>query len=186
MLASLSQFLEGKLKLKVNRAKSAVDRPVNRVFLGYSFTIHRQTKIRVPEKTCQKMRAKVTVRFRQARGQNVARFIRETLNPLLRGCMNYFRLSEPRGFAAELDGWIRRRLRGVIGRQWKRPATRFKRLRALGLDEARALASGHNGRGAWFNRGASQLPAAFPAKAFTALGLINLLDTLSAYAKSSS
>lgn len=123
-----------------------MDRPVNRVFLGYSFTIHRQTKIRVPEKTCQKMRAKVTVRFRQARGQNVARFIRETLNPLLRGCMNYFRLSEPRGFAAELDGWIRRRLRGVIGRQWKRPATRFKRLRALGLDEARARASGHNGR----------------------------------------
>jgi RNA-directed DNA polymerase len=186
VLASLSQFLEGKLKLKVNRAKSAVDRPVNRVFLGYSFTIHRQTKIRVPAKTCQKMRAKVKERFRQARGQNVARFIRETLNPLLRGWMNYFRLSETRGFAEELDGWIRRRLRGVLWRQWKRPATRFKRLRALGLDEARVRASGHNGRGAWFNSGASHMHAAFPAKAFTAMGLINLLDTLNAYANSSS
>ena len=69
----------------------------NRVFLGYSFTIHRQTKNRVPAKTCQKMRAKVKERFRQARGQNVARFIREPLNPLLRGWMNYFRLSETRG-----------------------------------------------------------------------------------------
>jgi group II intron reverse transcriptase/maturase len=55
VLASLTQFLEGEMKLRVNRAKSAVDRPLNRVFLGYSFTLHRQTKIRVPEKTCQKM-----------------------------------------------------------------------------------------------------------------------------------
>lgn len=186
VLDSLTQFLEGEMKLKVNRAKSAVDRPANRVFLGYSFTTHHQTKIRVPEKTCQKMRAKVKERFRAGRGQNVERFIRETLNPLLRGWMNYFRLSETKGFAEELDQWIRRRLRGVIWRQWKRPATRFKRLRARGLNEARASASCHNGRGAWFNSGASHMHAAFPAKAFTQMGLINLLDTLTSYANSSS
>ena len=186
VLESLIGFLEGVMKLKVNRAKSAVDRPLNRVFLGYSFTLHRQTKIRVPAKTCQKMRAKVKERFRAARGQNVERFIRETLNPLLRGWMNYFCLSETRGFAEELDGWIRRRLRGVIWRQWKRPATRYRRLRALGLDEVRVLASGHNGRGAWFNSGASHMHAAFPAQAFTAMGLVNLLDTLNTYANSSS
>ncbi len=186
VLESLTQFLEGVMKLKVNRAKSAVDRPVNRVFLGYSFTVHHQTKIRVPAKTCQKMRAKVKERFREARGRNVERFIRETLNPLLRGWMNYFRLSETKGFAAELDGWIRRRLRGVIWRQWKRPATRYRRLRALGLDEARVLASGHNGRGAWFNSGASHMHAAFPTKALADMGLINLLETLTVYAKSSS
>ncbi len=110
----------------------------------------------------------------------------ETLNPLLRGWMNYFRLSETKGFAAELDGWIRRRLRGVIWRQWKRPATRYRRLRALGLDEARVLASGHNGRGAWFNSGASHMHAAFPTKALADMGLINLLETLTVYAKSSS
>ncbi len=100
--------------------------------------------------------------------------------------MNYFRLSETKGFAAELDGWIRRRLRGVIWRQWKRPATRYRRLRALGLDEARVLASGHNGRGAWFNSGASHMHAAFPTKALADMGLINLLETLTVYAKSSS
>jgi RNA-directed DNA polymerase len=128
VLESLTQFLEGQMKLKVNRAKSAVDRPVNRVFLGYSFTVHGQTKIRVPEKSCQKMRKKVKERFREARGSNVARFIRETLNPLLRGWMNYFRLSETKRFAEELDGWIRRRLRAVLWRQWKRAATRQRKL----------------------------------------------------------
>jgi RNA-directed DNA polymerase len=147
----------------------AVDRPVNRVFLGYSFTVHRQTKLRVPEKTCQKMRKKVKERLRQARGSNIARFIRETLNPLLRGWMNYFRLSETRSFAEELDGWIRRRLR---------------KLRALGLPEPRARASASNGRGAWFNSGASHLNHALPASFFASLGLINLLETLKAYANS--
>ena len=186
VLESLTQFLEGEMKLKVNRAKSAVDRPVNRVFLGYSFTVQRQTKIRVPEKSCQKMRKKVKERLRKARGRNVDRFIRETLNPLLRGWMNYFRLSETKGFAEELDGWIRRRLRAVIWRQWKRPPTRYRRLRALGLSEDRVLASGHNGRGAWFNSGASHMNHALPASFFSSLGLINLLDTLKAYANSSS
>lgn len=186
VLESLTQFLEGKMKLKVNRAKSAVDRPVNRVFLGYSFSVQRQTKIRVPEKSCQKMRKKVKERLREARGSNVARFIRETLNPLLRGWTNYFRLSETRGFAEELDGWIRRRLRAVLWRQWKRPATRFRRLRALGLSEVRVQASGHNGRGAWFNSGASHMNHALPASYFASLGLINLLETLKTYANSSS
>jgi len=127
------------------------------------------------------MKAKVKECLAQARGQNVERFVRETLNPLLRGWMNYFRLSKTRGFAEELDGGVRRRLRCVIWRQWKRLATRFKRLRALGLGEARARVSGHNGCGAWFNSGASHLHAAFPTTAFA----INLLDTLNTFNSSS-
>ena len=178
VMASLTAFLEGRLKLKVNRAKSAVDRPVNRVFLGYSFTAQRDAKIRVPQKTCRKIREKLKGLFSMGRGRNLETFIRETLNPLLRGWMNYFRLSETKGFAEELDGWVRRRLRAVIWRQWKKPATRFRRLRALGLEEDRVRASGHNGRGAWFNSGAPHMHAAFPAKAFEKMGLINLLDML--------
>jgi RNA-directed DNA polymerase len=170
------------MKLKVNREKSAVDRPVNRVFLGYSFTIQRDTKIRVPEKSCMKMRAKIKELFRVGRERNLERFIKETLNPLLRGWITYFRLSETKGFAEELDGWIRRRLRCVLWRQWKRPATRFKRLVARGLDQTRAHASASNGHGAWFNSGASHMNAAFPRKAFETMGLINLLDTLKSQA----
>ena len=186
VMASLTKVLEGKLKLKVNREKSAVDRPVNRVFLGYSFTIHHETKIRVPEKTCRKMRDKLKAKFRAGRGQKLEKFIQQSLNPLLRGWINYFRLSETKGFAEELDGWIRRRLRSILWRQWKRAATRFKRLVACGLDPARAHASASNGRGAWFNSGASHMHAAFPTKAFEKMGLINLLDMLkSAQAKPS-
>lgn len=184
VMDSLTGMLEGKLKLKVNREKSAVDRPVNRVFLGYSFTIQHETKIRVPEKTCRKMRDKLKERFHAGRGRNLEKFIRKTLNPLLRGWMNYFRLSETKGFAEELDSWIRRRLRAILWRQWKRAVTRFKRLVARGLETDRAHASASNGRGAWFNSGASHMHAAFPTKAFEKMGLINLLDLLkSAQAK---
>jgi RNA-directed DNA polymerase len=176
VMDSITGFLERKLKLKVNRDKSAVDRPWIRVFLGYSFTAHKQPKVRVPEKTCRKMREKLKERFRAGQGRNVARFIRETLNPLLRGWMNYFRLSQTKGFAEVLDGWVRRRLRGIIWRQWKRPATRFKRLCALGLDVDRARKSASNGRGGWFNSGASHMNTAYPKLTFDALGLLSLSD----------
>lgn len=186
VMNSITRFLEEEMKLKVNREKSAVARPVTRVFLGYSFTAQKQPKIRVPEKTCMKMRAKLKQHFRQGRGSNIERFIRETLNPLLRGWMNYFHLSETKGFAEELDGWIRRHLRCLIWRQWKRATTRFKRLRALGLEYDRVRRSAGNGRGAWFNSGASHMNAALPAKSFAAMGLVNLLDSLNTFATSSS
>ena len=138
----------------------------------------------MPAKTCMKMRAKLKERFRHGRGQNLERFIRESLNPLLRGWMNYFRLSETKLFAEELDSWIRRRLRAVLWRQWKRPATRYKRLISLGLSEARAHLSASNGRGPWFNSGASHMNAALPSKSFAALGLVSLLDILRSHANS--
>jgi RNA-directed DNA polymerase len=186
VMDSITRFLEGDMKLKVNREKSAVARPVMRVFLGYSFTAHKDTKIRVPKETCTKMRAKLKQHFRQRRGRNVERFIRETLNPLLRGWMNYFLLSETKGFAEELDAWVRRHLRCLIWRQWKRPTTRFKRLLGLGLETARARTGASNGRGSWFNSGASHMNAALPVKSFADMGLISLLDTLRLHATSTS
>ncbi len=178
VMASVCQFLEEEMKLKVNRDKSAVDRPWNRTFLGYSFTWHQKVKIRVPEKTCMKMREKLQELFRQGQGRNPGRFIREELNPLLRGWMAYFRLSETKGFAEELDQWVRRRLRQIIWRQWKRPATRLARLMKAGFEKVRAFRSANNGRGSWYNSGASHMNHAYPSKVFAAMGLISLLDTL--------
>jgi RNA-directed DNA polymerase len=171
-MRSLTGFLEGRMKLKVNRAKSAVDRPWRRTFLGYSFTVHTQTKITVPEKTCMKMREKLKGLFRMGRGRNLGCFIQEELNPLLRGWMNYFRLSETFGFADTLDQWIRRRLRLLLWVQWKRAATRLKRLLAAGLDKARAIACASNGRGPWFNSGASHMNHACPSQFFAQMGLL--------------
>jgi len=186
VMTSVSQFLEGRMKLKVNRAKSAGDRPVNRVFLGYSFTAQPRPKIRVPEKSCTKMREKLKALYRKGRGRNLETFIQSDLNPVLRGWMNYFRLSETKSFAEALDSWVRRRLRCILWRQWQRAATRYRRLIERGLTQVTARLSAGNGRGPWYNSGAAHLHAAQPSKAFATMGLISLLDTLkSAQAKPS-
>lgn len=186
VMASITAYVEKRLKLKVNREKSAVARPVQRVFLGYSFTIHRKTRIRVPKTSVQKMKSKLKDLFRQGRGRNVQRFIKETLNPVLRGWMHYFRLAETKLFAEELDSWIRRHLRCILWRQWKRGRTRFRKLKGCGLDPERARKSAWNGRGPWFNSGASHMNQAFPRKSFDAMNLLNLLDLLRSLQRTSS
>lgn len=178
VLASVSRYVEGRLKLKVNTAKSAVDRPWKRSFLGFSFTSHRSPKIRVPEKSVKRFRQSLKERFRCGRGRNLGRFIVDMLNPVLRGWINYFRLSEVKGFAEELDGWIRRRLRCILWRQWKRGRTRLRRLIARGLTAERGQKSAYNGRGPWFNSGASHMNDAFRKKYFDSLGLVNLLQVM--------
>lgn len=186
VLASIGRYLEKRLKLKVNREKSAVAWPQQRVFLGYSFTKHRQPRIRVPAKSVQKMKAKMRALFRKGRGRNVPRFIKETLNPVLRGWIHYFRLSETKTFAQELDQWIRRHLRKIYWRQWKRPFTRFRKLKGLGIEEERARKSAWNGRGPWFNAGASHMNQALPRKSFDKVELLCLLDKLISLQEASS
>ena len=175
VMASVSRFLRERLRLKVNEAKSAVERPWKRKFLGYSLTHHKAAKLKVAVESVRRFKDKVKERFGAGRGRNLGNFIREDLNPLLRGWANYFALSETKGVFEELDGWIRRRLRCVQWRQWKRPWTRYRRLQKLGLAEARARESAWNGRGPWWNSGASHLNAALPAGFYQRLGLISLL-----------
>ncbi len=86
--SSAPSALETKLKLKVNHLKSAVDRPSRRIFLGYSFTGGKHSRIRVPKQTTQKMKSKLRKLCRKGRGRNLRRFIAETLNPVLRGWTN--------------------------------------------------------------------------------------------------
>jgi RNA-directed DNA polymerase len=178
VMESISRFVERRLKLRVNREKSAVARPWHRTFLGYSFSWHIQSRIRVAKQSIERFKGNLKALFRRGRGRNMARFIQEDLNPVLRGWSNYFRLSEFLGFAEELDQWVRRRLRCIIWRQWKRPWKRFKMLIKQGLSEERAARSAFNQRGPWFNAGASHMNQAFPTRYFDQLGLISTLDTL--------
>jgi len=173
VMASLVQFLEGRLKLKVNREKSAVDRPWNRKFLGYSMTWHKQPRLKVAPVSVDRLKAKIREILRRGRGRSLSKVIKE-LTPVLRGWRNYFKLAEVRGIFEELDGWIRRKLRCLIWRQWKRPRTRAKRLMARGLAKDRAWKSAYNGRGPWWNAGASHMNQAFPAAFFWQLGLASL------------
>jgi RNA-directed DNA polymerase len=178
VLESIRKFVEKTLKLKINRDKSAVARPHQRKFLGYSFTWHKQPRIRVPKETVKRLRIHLKSIFRIGKGRNIQRFITEELNPVFRGWINYFRLAEVKMFAEEIDGWIRRRLRLILWKQWKKPWTRRKRLIQAGLSEERAVISAFNRRGSWWNSGASHMNAAFRKKFFDKLGLVSMLDEL--------
>jgi len=178
VLDSITNFIEKKLRLKVNRKKSAVNRPWKRTFLGYSFTFHKEPRLRVPKETIQRFKFKCKQLLRQGRGRNLGKFIREDLNPVIQGWINYFGKAEVKGFAEDLDSWIRRRLRLILWRQWKRWKTRYKRLLSAGLSKERAKRSTMNGRGPWWNSGASHMNDAFRKKFFDNHGLVCMLDNL--------
>jgi len=115
--------------------------------------------------------------FRRGRGRSIVRVIKE-LTPLLRGWVSYFRLAQARGVFEDLDGWLRRKLRAIVWRQWKRPRTRARKLMQRGIDETRAHLSANNGRGPWWNAGASHMNQALPTSYFRKLGLTPTIETL--------
>jgi RNA-directed DNA polymerase len=178
VLASITSYLKNRLKLKVNRDKSAVARPWQRKFLGYSMTMHMQPRLKVAPASVRRLKSKLKMAFRRGRGRNLGRFITEELKPLLKGWINYFRLAEVKGVFEELDGWIRRKLRNILWRQWKRTWTRARKLMQHGLGKERAWKSATNGRGPWWNSGASHMNQALPRSFFARCGLVNLLDEL--------
>ena len=174
-MESITRFLEKRLCLKVNREKSAVDRPWKRDYLGYTMTWHRQPKLKVSPDSIQRIRGKIRELMWKARGCSLTKVIGE-LVPLLRGWINYFRLSSVKIAFEELDGWIRRRLRCVIWQHWKKPRTRAKKLIERGIERDTAYISAYNGRGVWWNSGSPHMNLAFPAKWFIQQGLISLLS----------
>ena len=176
VMKSITSFLDRRLRLKVNAEKSAVARPWERKFLGYSLTPNRKPRLKVAKESVKRLKGKLREIFRRGQGRNLGQLIADELTPLLRGWMNYFRLAEVKGVFEELDGWIRRKLRGVIWRQWRRTITRAKGLMQRGLDKLRAWESANNGRGPWWNAGASHMHTAFPKSYFDRLGLWSLLD----------
>ena len=175
-MAAITDYLKKKLKLQVNRDKSAVARPWKRKFLGYSFTWHKQVRLKIADSSLARLKDKVRDIVVGNAWRKLAATIKE-LNPVLRGWTSYFRLTEVKNVLQDLDGWIRRKLRCLLWRQWKRPATRNKRLQARGLDATRAWKSASNGRGPWWNAGASHMNAAYPKRFFDVQGLVSLLDT---------
>ena len=104
--------------------------------------------------------------------------VNETLEPKLHGWVNYLKLSRVKGVFEQLDGWIRRKLRNIIWRHLKRGLARANTLMQRGLSEKRAWQSATNGRGPWWNSGASHMNQAFPKSYFDKLGLVSLLDQL--------
>jgi group II intron reverse transcriptase/maturase len=165
IMESMKGFLANRLKLTVNEAKSAVARPWERKFLGYSVTAQQSSKVRIAKQSIQRLMDSVRQLSIGGKGSSLPQTI-EKLNPVLRGWMNYFSLSQSRRPIEELDAWVRRRLRCLVWRQWKRSRTRETKMLSLGLDAQRAWKSSVNGRGPWWNAGAKHMIAALPPKFF--------------------
>jgi RNA-directed DNA polymerase len=176
VMRQVRAFLEKVLRLRINAEKSAVARPWERKFLGYSVTSHHETRLRIARESVQRLAQKVRELMRVGRGRSLTCTIEE-LNPLLRGWINYFQLTQSPGVLGELDGWVRRRLRCLLWRQWKRFATRVRNLRARGLSAEQARWGAGGGQGPWRKAGAAAMNHALPAAYFTRMGLVSLLAT---------
>jgi RNA-directed DNA polymerase len=174
VLASLERWLLQRLRLRVNREKSAVARPWKRKFLGYSVTWERAARLRVAPAAVQRLKGKLRAVLARGRGRRLATTVQD-LNLATRGWVAYFRFAEVKASFEDVDKWLRRKLRCILWRQWKRPRTRLRELCRRGLDVERARASAYNGRGPWWNAGASHMHAAVPSAVFRQLGLLSLL-----------
>ena len=175
LLKDIRAFVENKLKLKVNEKKSAVARPWERKFLGYSVTWHKQAKLKIALTSVNRLKEKVRSLTTGNRSKSVKATI-SALTPVLRGWISYFRLTEVRGVLEELDGWIKRKLRCLLWRQWKRPGTRTKNLQRAGLSKDRAMISAYNNHGPWWNSGSRHMNQAIKNAWFSRQGLISLLE----------
>jgi group II intron reverse transcriptase/maturase len=131
---SITKFLWDKLKLKINTKKSAVAPAQRRKFLGYSFIGKKEPRVRLANETKERFKARVREITRGHRSQPIEDRI-EQLVFFTRGWINYFRLIETGRLLDDLDGWIRSRLRMCMMKQWRKPQTRGRNLRKLGLTE---------------------------------------------------
>jgi group II intron reverse transcriptase/maturase len=173
VMESVIRFVEGKLRLKVNREKSAVARPWKRKFLGFSFTMHKQATIRLAPKTIERFKDKVREITSRTRSMSMEDRITR-LNRYLMGWIGYFRLASAKSYCEQFDQWIRRRLRMCLWKQWKRVRTRIRELRALGVPEWACFVMANSRSGAWeMSRNTNN---ALPTSYWEAKGLKSLLS----------
>src|SRR5664280_765320 len=170
---SITVFITRRLKLKVNEQKSAVARPAERKFLGFSFTGAKEPKRRIAPKALVRFKQKVRELTGRTRGISIERMTKE-LASYLRGWKSYFGFSQTPSVFRNLDPWIRRRLRSMIWKQWKRGKVRFAKLCALGVSKDLAAKTAGSVHGPWHIANSPALSYALPNAYFDALGVPRL------------
>lgn len=170
VLAGMKQFLSKRLRLKINEQKSAVGKPSERKFLGYSFTSKRPRRRTIASQSVRRLKERV--RELSKRGRNVQRVITK-LNAYLRGWAGYYGRTECRSQLQELDGWVRRRLRCYHWRAWQRSRRRYRILRRHGVPARQAWQVVHYGP--WRASRSQALSRVLPNAYFQSLGLYSLV-----------
>ena len=148
VMGSVTSFIEGRLKLKVNLNKSAVDRPWKRKFLGFSFTLHKEPKVRIAKESMKRMKNKIREITSRKKPYPMDYRIKK-LNQYLMGWCGYFALADTPSVFRAFDSWIRRRLRMCMWKNWKKPSTKVRKLIGLGAPKDKAYEWGNSRKSYW-------------------------------------
>ena len=175
VMTNVTRFLTRRLKLKVNEAKSAVARPAERKFLGFSFSNNQEPKRRISPKALLRCKQKIRELTRRTRGISLEQMTKE-LTAYLRGWKGYFGYCQTPSLLRSLDEWIRRRLRSMIWKQWKHGKQRYAKLRQLGVGKDLAAQTAGSPQGPWNLAKSPALSYALPIAYFDSLGLPRLFD----------
>jgi RNA-directed DNA polymerase len=172
-MASITAFITCKLKLRVNQQKSAVARPWQRKFLGFSFTLHREPQRRIAPKAILRFKERIRELTRRTRGVSVEK-VAEELGRYLRGWQGYFGICQTPSVLADLDSWTRRRLRAFLWKQWKRGSVRFAELVQRGVGKELAAQTAGSAHGPWRLAESPGLHIALSNAYFASLGIPQL------------
>ena len=177
VMESMTNIIENKLRLKVNKYKSAVDFVSKRKFLGFSFYFSKSgAEIRIHEKSIKRFKEKV--KFYTNRNKGISMEYRlSKLNQIIRGWINYYGIADARGKLAELDKWIRRRLRACIWKQWKKIRTKHRNPVKLGINKNKAWEYANTRKGYWRISNSPILSRSLNNKYLESLGFVSLTQT---------
>src|SRR5215468_27894 len=179
VMEGITQFITQKLKLKVNEAKSAVARPQERKFLGFSFTAGPEVKRVIAPKALDRFKQRIREITRGAKGVSLETTIEE-LAPYMRGWRSYFGFCETPDVLIHLTRWVRLRLRAAMWRQWKTPRRRRAALLELGVRPRLARNTAGSGLGPWYLARAKALSVGLSNEYFKSLGLPTLINEVKA------
>jgi len=178
-MESITRYITEELKLKVNEAKSAVARPQQRKFLGFSFTAGPEIKRTIAPKALERFKQRIREITRRAKGVSTETTIEE-LAPYMRGWRSYFGFCETPEVLIGLTRWVRLRLRAALWRQWKTPRRRRAALLELGVRPRLARNTAGSGLGPWYLAKAKALSVGLSNAHFKSLGLPSLFEDVSA------
>ena len=173
VMESITQFIETSLKLKVNAAKSAVDTPGRRKFLGFTFYYRKgETRIAVSPKSKQRAIENLRRLTARSRSQSLDQRLK-SIREYLTGWLNFYKIADMKSWLEDTSGWLRRRVRMCIWKCWKKIRTRFENLKRLGLDEETAFAQSCTRKGPWRIAGSSMLNTTLTNERLGKLGLLD-------------
>ena len=170
VMESVTHFITHRLKLKVNQAKSAVARPGQRKFLGFSFTCERKPRRRIAPKAIVRFKERIREQTYRTRGISLTQMVKE-IATYLRGWLGYFGDCQTPSVLQSLESWLRRRLRSVVWKQWKRGRKRFRELRKRGVGKDLAAQTAGSCHGPWRLARSPALSIALPNRFWDWMGV---------------